>query len=181
MEENKKYTTKDVEEFLDTNLEENSWFQAEEKFGVELIDELFDNYKKYNEEQSNYYWSEMIKEQNERLESNVKEIENVKSLIDYDFSFIEEFLDGNDWWKHVGYVEVEKSDSKNGFYPNNDLYVEKDNEKSLYYMHQDDSEENTFHSLVYQRDGGYGNEDSYYGYLLFPLTNGKYWKIEYQC
>ena len=158
MEENKKYTTKDVEEFLGTNLEENSWFQAEEKFGIELIDELLNSYKKYNEEQSNYYWIEMMKEQNERLESNAKEIENVKTLIDYDFSFIEEFLDeSNDWWKHVGYVEVVKSDSKNCFYPNNDLYVEKDSEKSLYYMHQDDSEENTFHNLVYQRDGGYGD------------------------
>jgi len=178
---NEKYTTDDVEKFLNENSEENTWANAVEKFGQKLIDELFGEYKKGNDEQLQAYWDDVVKEQEERLEINEKEIENVKSLIDYDFELIEEYLEDNDWWKHIGYVEVIKSDYKNCFYPSYDFYIEKGLEKTLHCMRQDDSEDNTFHVLVYQTDGGYGAEDSYFGYLLFPLTNGKYWKIQYQC
>jgi hypothetical protein len=46
-------------------------------------------------------------------------------------------------------------------------------------MRQDD--EDDYNDLVWQTNGGYGAEDSYSGFLLFPLKNGKYWKIKYSC
>jgi len=181
VEETKKYTTKDVEKYLDENIHDNSWVEAVEKFGQELIDELFDSYKRSNDEQLQFYWDDVQEEHQKQLELNSREIENVKTLIDYNFSFIEEYLEDNDWWNHSGYVEVELSDYKSCAYPSYDFYIEKGFKNVMHCMRQDDSEDDTFHCLVYQSDGGYGAEDSYFGYLLFPLTNGKYWKIEYSC
>ncbi len=127
------------------------------------------------------YFKEMARIQEETNTVNNEAIEYVKTMIDYDFEFIDDYLDGNDWWRSIGYVEVEKSDYKNCFYPSHDFYIEKNVDKILHYMRQDDNEENTFHSLVWQQDGGYGAEDSYSGFVLFPLTDGRYWKIKFEC
>ena len=116
---------------------------------------------------------EIAKEEEIRLAIKVNELEYVKNHIDYDFDLIEEFL--MDDWMHDSYVEVEETDYKNGFYPSYTFYKEKVNEKSLLYMKQD--EEGKYHNMVWQTD----IEDDYSGFLLFPLNDGRYWKISYSC
>ena len=49
----------------------------------------------------------------------------------------------------------------------------------LLYIKGKQDEEGKFHNMVWQTTGCC--EDDYSGYLLFPLNNGKYWKISYSC
>lgn len=107
--------------------------------------------------------------------ANEKELEFVKANINYDFNLMSEMLE--DTWSHIGYFEMEKSNYKSGAYPSYDFYREKDNPKSLEYMRQDDDGE--YHNLVWQTVGCCG--DDFSGFLLFPLSNGKYWKISFEC
>jgi hypothetical protein len=97
----------------------------------------------------------------------------VKDNISYDFDLIE--LDDLDW-QHIGYVEVEETDEKESGYSDYKFYYEKGDRK-LKYMRQDD--EGDYHNLVWQTVGYLG--DDYSGYLLFPLKDGRYWKILYSC
>ena len=130
------------------------------------------------------YFEEINRINKETEKINTEAIEYVKTMIDYDFDNIEELLYDDEWWRSMDYVEVIKSDYKNCFYPSHDHYKEVNPPKGMEhieYMRQDDSEYNTFHNLVYQRNGGYGAEDSYSGFVLFPLTDGKYWKIKFEC
>jgi len=114
-----------------------------------------------------------LKIEDERIAAlNSEAIEFVKANIKYDFDFID--LEDISW-KHEGYVEVEESDYKNGFYPNHKFYKVKG--EKLNYMRQDDDGE--FHNMVWQTTGAC--EDDYSGFQLFPLSNGKYWKISYYC
>ncbi len=118
------------------------------------------------------FYKDMREQDNKREESNKAALEFVKQNIDYDIDLIE--LEDISW-QHEGYVEVEKSNYKNGFYPNHDFYTEKG--EKVQYMRQDD--EGTYHNMVYQTTGFL--EDDFSGSMLFPLTNGKYWKISYYC
>lgn len=118
------------------------------------------------------YYAEMKKEEERISALNSEAIQFVKANINYDFNLID--LGGINWM-HEGYVEVEKTDYKNSFYPNYEFYKVKGEE--LNYMRQDDDGE--FHNMVWQRTGSC--EDDYYGFQLFPLSNGKYWKISYYC
>ena len=118
------------------------------------------------------YYADM-KIEDERIAAlNSEAIEFVKANIKYDFDLID--LDDINW-KHEGYVEVEKTDYKNSFYPTYDFYKVKG--EKLNYMRQDDDGE--FHNMVWQTTGNC--EDDYSGFQLFPLSNGKYWKIRYYC
>lgn len=106
------------------------------------------------------------------LALNAEAIEFVKANINYDFDLI----DVSDiHWQHIGYVEVEKSDYESSHYPTHEFYKVKG--EKLNYMRQDDDGE--FHNLVWQTSGHC--EDDYSGFLLFPLSNGLYWKISYYC
>ena len=100
----------------------------------------------------------------------------VSKNINYPIEMITDILEDNSYWEHQGYVKVERSDYKSGFYPNYDFYNELGN-KGYHYMRQDD--EGEFHNLVWQTTGYC--EDDYSGFLLFPLANGEYWKIRYSC
>jgi hypothetical protein len=130
--------------------------------------------KKYDKIMRDFVNEEKIRLANEKIIKD-KEIEYVKNHIDYDFDLIEEYL--IDEWMHESYVEVEETDYKSGEYLSAVFYKEKDNEKSLLYMKQD--EEGKYHNMVWQTVGYC--EDDYSGYLLFPLNNGTYWKISYSC
>ena len=122
------------------------------------------------------------KEKEEAIQKiNEEALKFVKENISYSFDYIEEILEGNNYWKSEGYTTVEISHYKCSAYPNHTFYVETNIEKSLQYMRQDDNDEDDYHNLVWQTDGYFG--DDYSGYLLFPLSNGynQYWKISYSC
>ncbi len=117
--------------------------------------------------------NEVFKHQQEIDNKNKQVIKEVKKLINYPFSRIKEALEYCDW-KDQGYVEVEKTDYKDNNYPNHEFYRIIGN--YTYFMKQDETKK--FHYLVWQTSS---YEDSYHGYILFPLTNGKYWKVSYSC
>lgn len=96
--------------------------------------------------------------------------------IDFDFSFEE----GK--YYHIGYCEIEECpEYKNNWYPSYSFYkiakndANKYNLEDLYFMKS--NEKYNFHYLVWQKTGFLG--DDYYGYLLLPLKNNKYWIIQY--
>jgi len=124
-------------------------------------------------------FSEMAKFEKKQKEINKKELENVKSNIDYDFDFIQEILNDVNW-QHDSYVEIEKIDYKSNSYPNYDFFIIKGDFNGMKFMKQPQFDENNneiFHELVWQTVCCC--EDDYRGFILIPLKNQKYWKISY--
>jgi len=112
-----------------------------------------------------------------RQKKNDDAIEYVKENITYPFDLILDIISDNDW-DHMNFdIEVEKSEYHSCFYPTYDFYTIVGEKDKIQYMKQD--EDGDYHNMVYQRCGVC--EDDYYGFLLFPLKDGKYWKISYSC
>ena len=125
------------------------------------------------EKTMNDAFSEMAKFEKEQERQNKKELEYVKSNIDYDFNFIQEILDDVKW-QHDSYVEIEKIDY--------DFFIIKGDYNGMKFRKQpqfDDDNKEIFHELVWQKVGYC--EDDYSGFILIPLKNQKYWKISYSC
>lgn len=121
--------------------------------------------------------------QEEESKKLLQAFKYVLQNINYPSERIKEYLrDGNNF--HVGFCSVVKSDYKSSWYPNHDFYkivgdIEgSDRTINVYFMRQDDNDDDSFHSLVYQICE---YEDSYSGYLLFPLKDGRYWITSFSC
>lgn len=114
---------------------------------------------------------------NHNKELNDSALAHIKELINYPFNLIEESLNDLCFWQHQKYVEIELSDYKCGSYPSYDFYTIKGEPDGRKYMRQDDDGE--YHNLVWQITGCC--EDEYSGYQLFPLNDGTYWMIYYEC
>lgn len=112
-------------------------------------------------------------------------------LYDGDFSLVDEFFEDLSSYTHVGYVNVERrpeikpgygrSSSDNTFYRiKADMFSQSLDERLLHmtfgkcYEEGDDGDRLEY--LVYQYEEF---EDSYVGYLLFPLKDGHYWLLHY--
>ena len=84
-------------------------------------------------------------------------------------------------------VEIELTDEKERDYPNHQCCRVKDEKFYLYMYHEDSLEtiEESEHEgehikyYVWQQTGMLG--DDFSGYLLLPLKNGKWWKVNYSC
>lgn len=100
---------------------------------------------------------------------------NVLSKIPYDSKLLKEFLRGATNY-HMGYCSVK---------PSGDYFVIDDSDfvvngtKTIPFTRYDDSKDNEFHWLCYQRSGPAG--DDYTGYSLIPLSDGTYWCLYYEC
>lgn len=89
-------------------------------------------------------------------------------------------LNENDNWTPVGIVDIYDVDEKKSGYSNYQFVRIKDDEDKRLYMKQPVTEiRNVSHNCVWQTVGMMG--DDYSGYLLFPLSNGKYLKVSYSC
>ena len=104
--------------------------------------------------------------------------------IDYPPERIKEYLrDGDNY--HIGYCRVyEEENYKSPNYPDHKFYSVVDEDNKEYYiphflMRQDDNSEDSFHCLVWQTT--VCGEDDYEGYILFPLTDGRYWVVRFEC
>lgn len=97
----------------------------------------------------------------------------VEKNIDYPFRYISEYLEDCFYTKHIGYVKVER----HNFSKNEYSIVDEDKPYPLF-ERQNDNSEYAFHCLVYQETMF---EDCYHGYLLFPLKDGRYWMVGYEC
>ena len=121
-----------------------------------------------------------IKAENFRLEQDKlgwKEI--LKDLINVDSLFKalkEDFSD----WQPLGIVEIYDTEEKTSGYSSYQHVRIKDDKYKLLYMKQSEDEiEGIDHCCVWQTCGCC--EDDYSGFLLFPLKDGKYFKISYSC
>lgn len=148
----------------------------------------FMNYEDFDENDMDKISAD-LKEYNEMIKAkNNDALETIKTLIDYPLHLITDTLQ-NDLtsWVHCAFVQVEKSDYKSSSYPGYEFYnvicseSETDEDiklaKKLSFMKQD--VEGKYHNMVWQQTGCC--EDDYSGYLLFPLNNGTYWMIFFDC
>ena len=84
------------------------------------------------------------------------------------------------YWQPDGIVEIVLTDEKRGGYSTYQHARIKDDEQKLLYMKTSfDDVRKIDHYYVWQTTGCC--EDDYSGYLLFPLSNGKYFKVYYTC
>lgn len=135
------------------------------------------------EEQYKEAFESMYAYQEEESKKLLQAFKYVLKNIDYPSERIKEYLrDGDNF--HIGYCRVEKTNLKSNLYPNHDFYkIIGDIEGSerainVNLMRQDDNMRDSFHCLVYQECQG---EDCYSGYILFPLTDGRYWIVSFSC
>lgn len=121
--------------------------------------------------------ADLYKEEQKIIEKNNRVLEEVKKLINYPASYIDYALEELSSWNDEGFVEVELTEYKESGYSNYEFYRIKNSSDKRYYMKQDEDE--NFHDMVWQTTGCC--EDDYSGYQLFPLKDGRYWKIYYNC
>jgi hypothetical protein len=102
----------------------------------------------------------------------------LKGLINVSGLF--KWLDEHDYWTPLEIVEIYNTDEKtSGYSSYQHVRIKDDKDKLLYMMQDEDEIRNVNHYCVWQTCGMMG--DDYSGYLLFPLKNGKYFKVNYSC
>lgn len=123
-------------------------------------------------------YSESLKkeqEEHQKLLDSYKE--KLKGLINLESLF--EFMNEMEGWAPVGIVEVELTDEKKSGYPKTQCARVK-GELELYLKScPDEHYEGLDYYFVNQKTGYIC--DDYYGHLLFPLNNGKFIKLSYNC
>lgn len=94
------------------------------------------------------------------------------------FSWLE---DNHDDWYPEGVVYIYDVDEKRSGYPNyQHVRIKEDPDKLLYIKQKEDIEEvGVDHYCVWQHVGM--GEDDYSGFLLLPMTDGRYFKVSYSC
>lgn len=127
-------------------------------------------------------YTELVAEEEKIFNNFIENYNLVKNKIGYDVYHLEEYLGGEDdnfdYVEHVGFVEVEISDFKSHSYPNHIFYsIIGEGSDKVRYMKQGVSDKHKFHAMVFQTTGYC--EDDYSGFMLFPLTDGTYWKVRY--
>lgn len=87
--------------------------------------------------------------------------------------------ESQEWWLPVDVVEVENTGEKMYGYPDYETgRITNDEFKTLYLKQSEYEIPGVKHNYCYQRSHG---EDCFSGYLLYPLKNGKYIKINFNC
>ena len=91
------------------------------------------------------------------------------------------WLDEGHDWAPLNIVEIQLTDEKRSGYSQYQHARIIDDKDKLLYLQTDISDEirKVSHYYVWQTVGVC--EDDYSGYLLFPLKDGKYFKVSYSC
>lgn len=107
-----------------------------------------------------------------KMDENKDIFDNVTGLI--------RFLEDSAYWTPMGMVDIVLTDEKSGGYSGyQHARISDDSSKHLYKKMPCDEIRGIDHYYVWQSVGYC--EDDYYGYMLFPLKNGKYYKVSYSC
>lgn len=112
-------------------------------------------------------------------EATKKEFKNkLKGLINITglFRWMDE---GHDYWLPLDIVEIKHTgELKSGYGNTLTCRIDNDDYKhNLYLYHEENDIRSVNHYYCWQR----GYDDSYSGFLLWPLKNGKYLIVEYNC
>lgn len=140
-------------------------------------------------EEEKQMYDEIIAHEKERKEKWNKVKEDLKELIHPKYF---DFIESNDSYDSEGIVEIHEVDDKqNGYHHSqrncriknegySGLYMYTENEVEYLYGEEGDyNGEDVEYWVIQWREGMEG--DSYAGFLLLPLNNGKYWKVSYLC
>ena len=87
--------------------------------------------------------------------------------------------EGHDYWLPLGIFDIKNTgEFKHGYGDKLTGRVDNEDYKHHLYLHHKENEiRGVNHYYVWQQ----GYDDSYNGYLLWPLKNGKYLLVEYSC
>lgn len=125
------------------------------------IDETYENIMREDENRLNTLKKE--------YKSKLKDLINTTGLWKH--------LDEMDGWEPMGIVETTETDEKsNGYSRYSHVRCSDDNHL---YLVQNSEIRGVKHECVWQVTGYL--EDDYFGYMLYPLNNGKYFKVSYNC
>jgi hypothetical protein len=131
-------------------------------------------------EKLNKEYHQMLIEEDIKLKQlKLEWYKNLKGMCNVSVLF--KWLDSNcDGWRPIGIVEIYNTDEKSGGYSSYQHVRIKDDKDNLLYMMQDENEiYGINHCCVWQTCGMMG--DDYSGYLLYPMKDGRYFKVSYYC
>lgn len=142
---------------------------ADEQYQVEQ-DAFF---KDYNEQINKWYKED--KNKKSEWKTKLKGLINVSGL----YRFLEE---GNESWQPIGIFDIEKIDNSSSERERCKLINEQEEYKWMVYERVGHIDEirSVDHWYVWQQTTSMEG-DSYSGFLLLPLKNGKYFKVSYSC
>lgn len=140
-----------------------------------------DEWKLKQEQEKDFYasmYAEIAEEDNKRLQEKNSWKKKLKGLINT--KRLWEDMNENDNWDIEGIVDIVLTDEKAHGYPDFQCARIKDEKYFLYMKSKPDyGVKYINHYYVWQQTGYCG--DDYSGWLLFPLKNGKYLKMSYNC
>ena len=147
----------------------------ENKMENNLIDD--EEYKQMMDSYAEAEQQEYIKEVNLKSEWENK-LQGLIPKLEILFEWLNE---NHDCWMPIGIVEIYDADEKRSGYSTYQHVRIKNDKDKLLYMKQDEDEEEVGvnHFCVWQTTGYI--EDDYSGFLLLPLSDGKYFKVSYSC
>lgn len=112
--------------------------------------------------------------------------EEVKHLIHQKYF---DFIENHESYSSEGIFDIQLTDHRASRHPNNQACLVKNwNDKRLFVHHtnyiesfdiESEYEGEEVEYFVWQETGMLG--DDFYGYLLLPLSNGKFWMVNYAC
>ncbi len=153
------YPLEDIKEFIEEDYRTD--VIKRERVDKELMEECHRAMDEFYEQE--------ISLKNE-YKKKLKGLINIKSLW--------EDLEELDSWRPEGIVEVIETDKKRPNYPDHSCAEIKD-EPFLLYMKTECEVKGINYHYVLQQTGYLG--DDYSGFLLYPLKDGTYFKVSYNC
>lgn len=141
------------------------------------------------DEEIDEIYAEIIAHEKAEKENWEKIKEDLKDLIHPKYF---DFIENHDSYRHEGIVEIVETDEKQSGYGQNQrncrikdsgmsgLYMYTTMEVEYFYGYEGEYEGEMVEYWVNQWSIG-TEGDSFAGYLLFPLSDGRYWKVGYSC
>jgi hypothetical protein len=161
-------------ELLDFNEKIDKFFMENSKEEIEELLKPFDDMKFEGPSMSDYFEEEVRREKKLRA----KYRKHLKGLINITGLF--KHLDTNDSWNPEGIVDIELTDeTSSGYRTYQHARIVGDTSRRLYMKIPDDEIRGVDHYYVWQTTGCC--EDDYSGWMLFPLKDGRYFKVYYNC
>jgi hypothetical protein len=153
-----------------------------------MTDELQENEfrRLMSEEDEQEMFDEMFALENEQKQKWEQAKQELQGLIEPKYFTYAEI---NERYSSEGVFEIEETDKRNSGYENYRHCTVKDWQDNRLFMHNTTSietldgdsehEGQRVEGWVWQQTGYLG--DDFYGYLLLPMLNGKYWMVCYSC
>jgi len=136
--------------------------KEQEEFYKDLMNEFYEEQEKFDQ---------ILLNKKKEFKKQLKGLINISGLW--------KWLDENNSWTPEGIVDIIFTDEqKQGYSPHQCVRVERENNYLYMKVSMDEYIKGIKYYYIWQTSNF---EDSYFGYLLFELKNGKYFKVSYNC